>query len=247
MGPRLNYGDTTLIRAVVFDFGQTLVDSADGFRLAEKAAQRKLFKHLRLDSWDSFLDYYRLERKRFKAESDFSRRSLWRAVIAGTSGAPCEESLLMQWEAEYWQTVHDATRLFPETQRVLHKLRYRYRLGIITNTQGDTISGTHRMTEFPELAGLFESVVIAGEAGIPAKPDPRPFLMCLEELKLRRDEILYVGDDWDIDIVGASNAGIKAVWLKHRAVRRNWPDVTPNVPVIDNLDALCAPGILESG
>ena len=33
-----------MIKAVIFDFGQTLVNSADGFRTAEKQAQDKLFK-----------------------------------------------------------------------------------------------------------------------------------------------------------------------------------------------------------
>jgi len=28
-----------MIKAILFDFGQTLVDAADGFRAAEKAAQ----------------------------------------------------------------------------------------------------------------------------------------------------------------------------------------------------------------
>ena len=36
-----------MIRAVLFDFGQTLVDSADGFRLAEKKAQENWDKAVR--------------------------------------------------------------------------------------------------------------------------------------------------------------------------------------------------------
>jgi len=37
-----------MIKAVVFDFGQTLVDAADGFRSAENAVQDRIFSDLRL-------------------------------------------------------------------------------------------------------------------------------------------------------------------------------------------------------
>ena len=47
------------IKAVIFDFGQTLVDSADGFRQAEKEAQEKLFGHMALSLKEKFLDRYR--------------------------------------------------------------------------------------------------------------------------------------------------------------------------------------------
>ena len=83
----------------------------------------------------------------------------------------------------------------------------------------------HRIVEFPELERRFETIVIAGESGIPPKPDPLPFYVCLEKLQLGTDEVVFVGDDWSIDIEGAMNIGIQAVWLKHRSVRRNWPEV----------------------
>ena len=35
-----------MVKAVIFDFGQTLVDSADGFRAAEREAQDRIFAAL---------------------------------------------------------------------------------------------------------------------------------------------------------------------------------------------------------
>jgi FMN phosphatase YigB (HAD superfamily) len=52
-----------MLRAVLFDFGQTLVNSADGFRAAEKKAQARIFRHLRITSWERFLANYRRIRK----------------------------------------------------------------------------------------------------------------------------------------------------------------------------------------
>ena len=69
-----------MIRAMIFDFGQTLVDSADGFRSAEKQAKAQmfisLFPHLTGDQCKTFLTEYRQIRKSFHAKSNFSRPAI---------------------------------------------------------------------------------------------------------------------------------------------------------------------------
>ncbi|MGD9193662.1 MAG: hypothetical protein PVH58_17205, partial [Desulfobacterales bacterium] len=69
-----------MLKAIIFDFGQTLVDSADGFRKAEKEAQDKLLRHLGLLDREDFLSIYRRLRQEFHDRSDFSRRSLFNEV-----------------------------------------------------------------------------------------------------------------------------------------------------------------------
>ena len=131
------------------------------------------------------------------------------------------------------------TRVFPEAEEVLRRLRERaYRLALITNAQGQQEEGQHRLGNYPELERLFEVVVVAGEGGIPPKPDPAPFRLCLDKLGLAPEEAVYVGDDWRIDVCGAEAVGMKPLWLKHRLVQRNWPAVETAAPVIDSLDAL---------
>ena len=226
-----------MLKAVLFDFGQTLVDSAGGFRAAEKRVQRQLFERLDGVPWDDFIEQYRGARTRYQKASNFSRRELWRAVLAFWGDDP-DELLVEQWETQYWAEVRRSSQPFPETERVLNELQAEYRLGLITNTQGQGSEGSHRMSRFPEFRDRFDTIVVAGEAGVPPKPDPLPFSLCLGELAVGRDEAVYVGDDWDIDIKGAVNAGIQAIWLKHHTVRRNWPCVATTVPVITSLEEL---------
>ena len=89
------------------------------------------------------------------------------------------------------------------------------------------------------LAGLMRSLArVAGENGIPPKPDPEPFRLCLQELNLEPSAAVYVGDDYRIDVCGARDAGLHAVWLKHHSVRRSWPDVQTSTPIISHLDEL---------
>jgi HAD superfamily hydrolase (TIGR01549 family) len=235
-----------MIQAVIFDFGQTLADSADGFRTAEKEAQEKIFKDLSITLADEFMTHYRRIRKEFHARSEFSRRAMWREVYYYYCRSS-EEALLETWESEYWETVRRHTRLFAETETVLAALRNRYRLALVTNTQGQKAEGGHRIAQYPELEPYFETIVVAGEGGVPPKPDPRPFRLCLQRLGVAPAAAVYVGDDWRIDVGGARAAGLRPVWIKHHSVRRNWPDADdPRVPVITDLTALLEPGKLWS-
>jgi putative hydrolase of the HAD superfamily len=226
-----------MIQAVIFDFGQTLVDSAEGFRQAEKEAQEKIFGHMALSLKEKFLERYRQVRNIFHAQSNFSRRAMWRELYHYHC-LDCDETLLHAWETEYWNTVKARTILFPEALGVLKALNTRFSVALITNTQGQPPSAGHRINELPELERYFRIILVAGENDIPPKPDPAPFRMCLEALGVAGGAAVYVGDDWRIDVCGSRAAGLHPVWLKHESVQRNWPDVKADVPVITRLDQL---------
>ena len=227
-----------MIRAVVFDFGQTLVDSADGFRAAEKELQNKAVMTLAPPLREGFLELYRQTRTRFHNQSIFSRRMLLGEVFSHYE-MQIDPAVIEQWEMDYWGRVKALTRPFPETETVLGALRVSgYHLALITNTQGQRKEERHRLSNYPELERFFEVIVIAGENGIPAKPDPVPFRLCLEQLAIAPGEAVYVGDDLRIDVRGSESVGMHPVWLRHRSVTRNWPAVETDAPVIDSLERL---------
>ena len=223
-----------MIKAIIFDFGQTLVNSAQGFRAAEKQAQAKLFENLGLTIQADFLANYRRLRRTLHEQSNFSRKFLFHEVYFYYCRTP-DEKLLEQWESDYWETVKANTSLFPETLEVLEDLNQKYQVALITNTQGQKSAGTHRISLFPELEKFFKAIIVAGEGDIPPKPAPEPFQICLEKLHLKAAEAIYVGDDYRIDVCGAKDAGLHPIWLKHHSVKRNWPEVQTMVPVITSL------------
>ena len=115
------------MKAIVFDFGQTLADAAGGFRAAEKKAEVNLYSRLGVTPWDEFLSQYRQVRKAFQERSEFSRRAMWAQVLTSYGVVP-DEGCLAEWEGEYWGMVEAETALFPETMDVLRKLSVKYRL-----------------------------------------------------------------------------------------------------------------------
>ncbi|MHC1728142.1 MAG: HAD family hydrolase [Syntrophobacteraceae bacterium] len=175
-------------------------------------------------------------------ENPFTGDRIFRARPCGKVCAQCgvkpDDEFLRKSERRYWDIVEGNTRLFPEALDTLDKLSRKYRLGLITNTQGQGNMAGHRLGRFPELERLFEKIVIAGEAGIPPKPDPAPFWLCLDALGLLPGEAVFVGDDLRIDIRGADSAGLYPIWIKHYLVKRSWPNVKVLAPVISSLDQL---------
>jgi len=226
-----------LIKAVIFDYCQTLVDSADGFRAAEKLAQEKIFDDLALTSWQEFLGNYRRIRQQFQENSCFSRKAIWQEVYAHYR-RPSDPQVLERWESEYWLQVSTTTVVFPEAQRVLETLAARYQLALITNTDAQTDSAKEQIDQFPRLKNFFEVILFAGKDDVPAKPDATVFLLCLDKLGLGPDQVVYVGDDWQTDICGAGDAGIQPIWLKHHLAPRTFPDVETSVPIITSLEPL---------
>lgn len=229
------------IKAVFFDFGQTLVDSADGFRAAEKWAKEALFADifgsLSAEGWEEFITLYRIVRKAFHDRSQLSRPAIWQAVYEHF-GAKFQTRQFGTWENIYWETVKSETKPFPETRQVLEALSKNYRLALVTNTQGQRGKDAHRLTLFPRIERFFEIIIVAGEGGVPPKPARRAFGAALEKMRISPAETVYVGDDWRNDICGARDAGLQPVWLKHHSVRRNWPKVSAGVVVIDDLRKL---------
>jgi putative hydrolase of the HAD superfamily len=82
------------------------------------------------------------------------------------------------------------------------------RLGVVSNSDG-------RVEEALEAAGLrryLDVVVDSTLAGV-EKPDPAIFRTALDALGVPPSQALYVGDLYDVDVIGANAAGIPAVLL----------------------------------
>jgi HAD superfamily hydrolase (TIGR01509 family) len=82
------------------------------------------------------------------------------------------------------------------------------KLGVISNSDG-------RVDQALEAAGLreyFDVVIDSALVGV-EKPDPRIFHAALDALDVAPEEALYVGDLYEIDVLGARAAGIDAVLL----------------------------------
>jgi putative hydrolase of the HAD superfamily len=101
-----------------------------------------------------------------------------------------------------------------ESRALLCRLRQRVMLGVVSNFYGNI----HRVLEEAELAPLLATIVDSSVVGV-RKPDPAIFALAVERLGVEPAEVLYVGDSFDKDIVGAHAAGLRTGWLTGAAER----------------------------
>ncbi len=58
------------------------------------------------------------------------------------------------------------------------------------------------------------------------KPEPDAFLLAAEKLEILPENIIYVGNEYKYDIIGAKRAGMKTAHLAQRAVPDSVADIT---------------------
>lgn len=142
------------------------------------------------------------------------------------------EGLAEQLSDEYAALREQRLHLHDETLEVLHTLRERYPLFVITN--GPAYE-QRRELQVLGLEPLFTVIAIEGERGI-GKPHKPIFEWVEAQLQLPPEQILFVGNSWEHDVQGALHAGWHAAWVN----REGAPHPDPNSPalVVPNLRPL---------
>ncbi len=126
-----------------------------------------------------------------------------------------------------------------ESVQLLLELRRRgIKVGLITNTFSDERDLIRSSKLFP----LFDATRISYEEGV-LKPDPSMYQSIMEELGVKPEECLYVGDGGSKELFAARDIGMKALqasWFRELAFEPHIPcPVYPEFPqVMRQLDVL---------
>jgi putative hydrolase of the HAD superfamily len=196
------------IRAVLFDAGGTLIH-LDGER-----ASRAAGVPYDADTFRRAHDAALCEMQRWvlanPQSKDAERLPLFLGTILARLGVPDSKRrravgaiAAEHGRANLWSRgAQDA----PET---LEALRGRgYRLAVVSNADGRV----RALLETAGLAEYFEFVVDSSEVGV-EKPDPRIFHAATGRLDLPPAACAYVGDIYEIDVLGARAAGLHAILI----------------------------------
>jgi putative hydrolase of the HAD superfamily len=107
----------------------------------------------------------------------------------------------------YRERVNAALEPVPGVESMLEALAGRYRLGLLTN--GPVVAQRSKLRALG-WTDRFDAALVTGD--LPAgKPDPAAFEALLDALDARPGETVFVGDDVDADVRGATATGIDAV------------------------------------
>lgn len=127
-------------------------------------------------------------------------------------GAAGHAESLADAALEVFFSARNRVEFYDDVRPALSRLRARYRLFAISNGNADL----HRCG----IGDLFAGHVTAIAAGA-AKPDARIYAALLEMAGVEAAQVLHVGDDPLADVIGATRAGMQAVWLNRDG--REWP------------------------
>lgn len=235
--------DKDAVRAVVFDYGNTLIE----------------FSRAQIDACDEAIAatierrFGPLDREHLRRLRDRNRRAIYegdppayrendnRAVSGGLVRElygiePSEEDIDCIVQARREAFVR-ATRTDAETLGLLERLRARHAVGLLSNYPDS--AAIHASLAALGLKSCFDAVVVSADVGF-VKPHPLVFDKLISALGVDPEAILFVGDNWLADVQGAKRAGMQAAlvsrWTTVDQVDRRPGDAEADLVLSSALD-----------
>ncbi|HNR02138.1 MAG TPA: HAD family hydrolase [Anaerolineaceae bacterium] len=213
-----------LTQAVFFDLGYTLLNFAGDYQATINESYFALAHALIRAGYplnanafverfnDVLLSYYQ------SRDEDLIERPVetyLARVLSSLGHTEPPEEVTRAALAEMYLTTESHWQLATEAFTVLQQLQARgCRLGLISNAAN--ADNANRLIDRFDLRGFFKVILISAVEKI-RKPDSRIFTRALNTLGLTPERAVMVGDTLTADILGAQNAGLRAVWITTRA------------------------------
>jgi FMN hydrolase / 5-amino-6-(5-phospho-D-ribitylamino)uracil phosphatase len=219
------------VRAICFDLDNTLWDVWPVIMRAEQKmydflAQRypRVVANVTIEMMRSAREQTAAAYPQMRHDFTFLRKQTLRdhAREFGYAEAMAEEAF------DAFIQARNEVDLYADVLPALEQLRTRYRL--FTASNGNADLGQIGIAHF------FERTIAARQVGA-LKPDPAIFHKVIEGTDLQAHEVVYVGDDPLLDVVGARGAGMQAIWIDRQA--SEWPpEIEPAAHTVRSLTEL---------
>lgn len=219
-----------MARALSLDLDDTLWPIAPAIERAERALDAHLRAHHPAAAAAWPIAAMRALRERLylarpEVRHDFSmlRRISLREVLMPHGG----DEAAVEAAFEVFYAARNRVDLYDDAARALPALARRFPIASLSNGNADLGRVGIR--------AHFVAEISARTIGC-AKPDPRIFAAAAAALGLPPGEIAHVGDDPELDVLGAQRAGMIGVWLNRDGLP--WPHAEPPDLEIRSLDEL---------
>lgn len=212
-----------MIRAVLFDYGGTLVKPRKPFdqvkARAIRASHRILAAHglelgygeyLEVDR-SVFTKYSALERKEGRDIPDVVKYAEIVDILFPSRSEPWRQRAARKTNDAFWEVAVRNYLIRRNTRRTLTRLRaMKVRLGVVSNHHNHEALLAHLGAL--GIRSRFSVVVSSDREGV-RKPDGRIFLSCLASMKVDPRYAIFVGDSLEKDVGGARSVGMRTVLI----------------------------------
>ncbi len=210
------------VRCVVFDLDDTLWPCEPTITKAEEALYQWLQKNYsRITNLYSFeaLKQHRADFGVKHPELAHNVTKLRHQSLAELAKESGYNSGMADKGLSLFRKVRNEVNFYDDACSTLDQLKIHFKIGAVTNGNADLYA--------IGVSEKFDFVVTAEEAGA-AKPDNKIFKYAQDKIQLDSHEIVYVGDEPSIDVIGALQSGWRAIWFnpgQQRWVENQKPDV----------------------
>ena len=194
-------------KAILFDLDDTLWPIAPVILQAEQSLHKWLEGNAPRVSARFSIEHLRQARLALLAtqpEFHLDLGALRRAGLTSAFEEAGEDIDKVEHAMVHFFAARNAVIPYDDVLPGLLRLKGRMKIGSVSNGNADL--------QAIGLAHHFTVSVAAHQLGC-AKPDPAIFLAACEQLGVAPQEAVYVGDDVLLDVRGAQQAGLRAVWL----------------------------------
>ncbi len=119
------------------------------------------------------------------------------------------DTLIHTLAKEYILHLPDYNYLFEGAIEILTYLQDKYHLHLITNGFHKV---QHEKIKNSNLEPFFEQIITSEDIGV-KKPDPAIFDFALKKANATKKESVMIGDNWEADVMGALQFGMKAIYF----------------------------------
>lgn len=214
----------TAVEGVLLDIDDTLLDTRSAMITGAEAGVSAVWPSLSsTQAHEVAVAFYADGGRHFprftRGEIDFRtmRRSRLQhaAALLGLPAVPADGPEV--FEDAFRPAFHDAQRVFDDVRPFLAAGRDAgLAVGALTN------SSQAMTAEKLAVVGLSFEVVVTRDTLGYGKPAPEVFHHACAALGTSPERTVYVGDEYETDVVGSANAGLVAVWLKRGEGPDGW-------------------------
>lgn len=191
----------SVITTVAFDADETLVATSAAVKLAIEA----VVQHVN-DPALTFEVFREDGRHYWKIMPEKHARVIRTHALRHSLARAGREDQIDEVAELFFSVRLGSTKPFPGVVETLTSLKADYQLGYATN--GNSLS------HLCGLEGYFAFEIYAHDEGVvPKKPSPLFYKGLLEAAGATPEQVVYVGDDYENDVVGPKAAGMRGVWL----------------------------------
>ena len=196
-----------MIRAIIFDLDNTLLDFVKMKQFAVKAAITAMIEAgLNVDEEKAYQDIFDLY-----VEKGWENQQVFDDYLNQTVGN-VSNKILAAGIVSYRRAREATLLVYPNVNKTLIEL---IKMGIQLSVVSDAPSREAWMRlYYLNLHHVFDPVLTFDDTGV-RKPSPKPFKMALEIMKSTPDEVLMIGDWPERDVVGAKQIGIKTIFARY--------------------------------